>query len=69
MASALKVSERLAMLIGFSIAGVVAELAGLRVTLAMGFVILFIAGLLLLHPAIRILRDMPEEVAAVEPEA
>jgi hypothetical protein len=57
------------MLIGFSIAGVVAELAGLRVTLAMGFVILLIAGLVLLHPAIRRLRDMPEEVAATEPEA
>ena len=57
------------MLIGFSIAGVVAELAGLRVTLAMGFVILLIAGLVLLHPAIWRLRDMPEEVAAVEPEA
>ena len=69
MPSALKVSERLAMLIGFSIAGVVAELAGLRVTLAMGFVILLIAGLVLLHPAIRRFRDMPEEVAAVEPEA
>jgi len=57
------------MLIGFSIAGVVAELAGLRVTLAMGFVVLLIAGLLLFHPAIRRLRDMPEEVASVEPEA
>ncbi|MCZ6538945.1 MAG: MFS transporter [Chloroflexi bacterium] len=63
VASALKVSEKLAMLIGVSIAGVVAELAGLRVALGMGFAILLIAGLVLLHPAIRNLRDMPEQVA------
>ncbi len=46
-----------------AIAGVVAELAGLRVALAIGSVIWLMAGMVLLHPAIRNLRDMPEEVA------
>lgn len=63
VASALKVSEKLAILIGVSMAGLVAELAGLRVALAMGFVIFLMGGLVLLHPAIRNLRNMPEEVA------
>lgn len=67
--SALKVSEKLAALIGVSIAGVVAELAGLRVALAMGSTIWLMAGLVLLHPAIRNLREMPEEVAEPGPPA
>ena len=51
------------------IAGVVAELAGLRVALAMGFAIFFAGGLVLLHPAIRTLREMPGEVAATDTDA
>ena len=43
---------------------VVAELAGLRVALAMGFGIFFTGGLVLLHPAIRNLRDMPRVAEA-----
>ena len=56
-------------MIGVSIASVVAELAGLRIALAMGSVIWLMAGLVLLHPAIRNLRDMPVEVAEADTPA
>jgi hypothetical protein len=57
---AMKVSEKVATLIGVSIAGVVAEVVGLRVTLACGSVIWFAAGATYLHPAIRSIRVMSE---------
>lgn len=60
--AAMKVSEKLAALIGVSVIGVVAEVAGLRVALATGSVIWLMAGSVLLHPAIRNLREIPEEV-------
>ncbi|MDA1278457.1 MAG: MFS transporter [Chloroflexi bacterium] len=63
VASALKVSEKLAALIGVAIAGVVAEFAGLRIALATGSVLWLAAGMILLHPAVRSLRVLPEDEA------
>ena len=57
---AMKVSEKIAALIGLSIAGVVAEVVGLRVALACGSVIWLAAGATYLHPSIRSIRVMPE---------
>lgn len=56
---AVKVSENVAALIGFSIAGVVAEIFGLRIALAAGSVIWITAGVVYLHPAIRSIKTMP----------
>lgn len=60
--AAMKVSENLAALIGVSVAGMVAEIAGLRAALATGSAIWLIAGFVLLHPAIRNLWEIPEEI-------
>jgi predicted MFS family arabinose efflux permease len=57
---AMKVSEKVATRIGVTIAGVIAEVVGLRVTLACGSVIWFAAGATYLHPAIRSIRVMSE---------
>lgn len=57
---ATKVSEKVAALIGVSIAGVVAEVVGLRVALACGSVIWLFAGATYLHPAIRSIKTIPE---------
>jgi hypothetical protein len=56
----MKVSEKVAALIGLSIAEVVAEVVGLRVTLACGSVIWFEAWATYFHPAIRSIRVIPE---------
>ena len=56
---AMKVSEKVAALIGVSIAGVVAETIGLRVALASGSVIWLFAGAVYLHPAIRSIKTIP----------
>jgi MFS family permease len=56
---AMKVSEKLAALIGVSIAGVVAETVGLRIALGLGSVIWITAGAVYLHPAIRSIRTIP----------
>jgi MFS family permease len=56
---AMKVSEMVAALIGISIAGVVAEMLGLRVALLAGSVIWLIAGAVYLHPAIRSIKTIP----------
>ena len=58
---AIKVTGTTAALIGVAIAGVVAELAGLRWALAIGFTLVILAGLVYLHPAIRTLRSLPDE--------
>ncbi|MBT4126717.1 MAG: MFS transporter [Chloroflexi bacterium] len=56
---AMKVSEKVAALIGVSIAGVVAEIFGLRVALAGGSVIWLMAGAIYLHPTIRSIKTIP----------
>ncbi len=56
---AMKVSEKVAALIGFSIAGVVAEILGLRIALAAGSVIWLTAGAVFLHPTIWAIKTMP----------
>ena len=58
---AAKVSESVAALIGVSVAGVVAELLGLRIALALGSCIWLVAGFILLHPAIRSIKTVPDE--------
>ncbi len=60
VASALKVSEKTGMLIGASIAGIVAELVGLRIALATGSAIFMLAGVVLLHPTIRSMKTIPQ---------
>jgi hypothetical protein len=55
----MKVSEKVAALIGFSIAGVVAEVFGLRIALAAGSVIWLLAGVVYLHPTIWSIKTMP----------
>jgi MFS family permease len=56
---AMKVSEKAAALIGVSIAGIIAELVGLRAALATGSVIWLIAGAIYLHPTIRSIKTIP----------
>jgi predicted MFS family arabinose efflux permease len=56
---AMKVSEKVAALIGVSIAGIVAETVGLRAVLLTGNVIWLIAGAVYLHPAIRSIKTIP----------
>lgn len=56
---AMKVSGMVAALIGVSISGVVAETLGLRTALFIGSVLMMIAALVLLHPAIRSIKTMP----------
>lgn len=56
---AMKVSEKVAALIGVSIAGVIAETVGLRIALATGSVIWLTAGAVYLHPVIRSIKTMP----------
>ncbi len=58
--AATKVSEKVAALIGVSIAGIIAEVVGLRVALACGSVIWLLAGATYLHPAIRSIKTIPE---------
>ncbi|MDP6666182.1 MAG: MFS transporter [Dehalococcoidia bacterium] len=58
--SAINVAETSAALIGVALAGVVAELAGLRWALGMGFVFTIAAGAVYLHPAIRQLKSLSQ---------
>lgn len=57
--SAINVSEKVAALIGVAIAGIIAELVGLRIALAAGSVCLLLAGLVYLNPAIRSIKTIP----------
>ncbi|MBC8453394.1 MAG: MFS transporter [Chloroflexi bacterium] len=68
---AMKVSENMAALIGVSIAGVVAEIVGLRIALGMGSVIWIVAGAIYLHPTIRSIRTIPgsETVDTTHPKS
>ena len=63
---AMKVSEATAALIGVSIAGVVAEIVGLRAALLVGFVLVLIAAVVLLHPTIRSIRTIPSATTKSE---
>jgi predicted MFS family arabinose efflux permease len=57
---AMKVTEKVSALIGVSIAGVVAEVFGLRVALAVGSVIWLFASAVYLLPAVRQIKTLPE---------
>jgi len=57
---AMKVSEKVAALIGVSIAGVVAEVFGLRIALARGSTIWLFAGAVYLLPTVRQIKTLPE---------
>jgi MFS family permease len=63
---AMKVSEATAALIGVSIAGVVAGIVGLRAALLVGFVLVLIAAVVLLHPTIRSIRTIPSATTESE---
>ena len=65
---AMKVSEMAAALVGVSISGVVAETMGLRAALFIGSVLMVIAAVILLHPAIRSIKTIPESAATDGPE-
>jgi len=64
----MKVSEMAAALLGVSIAGVVAETVGLRAALFVGLALVLIAAAVLLHPAIRSIKTIPELAAAPKDE-
>ena len=66
---AMKMSEMAAALIGASIAGVVAETVGLRAALFVGSTLMVIAAVVLLHPAIRSIRTIPESPATSKAES
>ena len=66
VSAAIHLSETAAALLGVTIAGVAAELIGLRWALAIGFSFQLTAGLVYLNPAIRQLRTLPEEDGTIE---
>jgi MFS family permease len=66
VASAISLSGTLAAMAGLVIAGVVAELAGLRWALALGFGGWTAAAAVYLHPAVRRLKALPELPTAAE---
>jgi len=66
---AMKVSEMAAALLGVSIAGIVAETVGLRAALFIGSSLMVIAAVILLHPAIRSIKTIPELPAAPKAES
>ena len=66
---AMKVSEMAAALIGVSIGGVVAETVGLRAALFIGSTLMVIAAVILLHPAIRSIKTIPESAAPQKAES
>jgi len=66
---AMKVSEMAVALLGVSIAGVVAETVSLRAALFIGSVLMVIAAVVLLHPAIRTIKTIPELPAAPKAES
>jgi predicted MFS family arabinose efflux permease len=66
---AMKVSEMAAALIGVAIAGVVAETVGLRAALFIGSALMVIAAVVLLHPAIRTIKTIPESAVAPKAES
>lgn len=55
----LKVTAKVAALIGVLIGGVVAETLGSRIALGVGSVIWLIAGAIYLHPTIRSIKTIP----------
>ncbi|MGB1748294.1 MAG: hypothetical protein ACPHK0_00720 [Dehalococcoidia bacterium] len=59
-------TEKVSTLIGVSIAGVVAEVFGLRVALAIGSIIWLLAGAVYLLPAVRSIKLLPESPVNVE---
>lgn len=63
---AMKVTEKVSTLIGVSMAGVVAEVFGLRVALAIGSIIWLLAGAVYLLPAVRSIKLLPESPVNVE---
>jgi MFS family permease len=66
---AMKVSEMAAALLGVSIAGVVGETVGLRAALFIGSVLMVIAAVVLLHPAVRSIKTIPELPTAPKTES